>query len=284
MADTAVYDIDRVVWSRLEYRATKLLITASSQVEISVERADAARARWSTPSRGTPLLPAGDEVVRITLGSQLLGKRSDLDLWLDPSTGDAFQRSQLERGRKLRHNRHRSIRFTDIGVLSSTHRATEETVDRSYEQWNVTESFETYPLELPRGAGVSEPSGLFYLLTVAELEKPGDQTSIHVFSKGQVMRVTLAAEEWTELEVDYLRVESSVPEGKRLEERRRVLRIRLHGQPLVDHDSGVDFEFLGLEGDVEVFLEPEGRFPVQISGDIKRAGRGHIRLQRVVMR
>ena len=284
LAAGSSYDPSRVQWSRLEFRASKLLVTASSEVEISSQPSTRARRQWLTPNQGTPVEPSGPEVIHVELGSKLLGKTSDLDLWLDPVSGAAFQRTQLETGKKVRHHRHRSLRFTDEGVLSSTYRATEETVDRPYDQWTQSESFETYPLNLPRQEVVGEPSGLFYLLAVAPLEGPGDQALTYVFSKGQVMRVMLAVEEWTEVGVDHLVSGPSLPDEARVKERRRVMRIRLDGQPLVDHDSGVDFEFLGLKGDVEVFLDPERRYPVQISGDIKRAGRGNVRLQRVVLK
>ena len=284
MAENTEFDSARIQWSRLEFRASKLLITASSEVEISREPSAPAIDQWLSPSGAKPLMPTGQEVIRVVLGSELLGKTSDLSLWLDPATGAAFQRTQLETGKKVRYNRHRSLRFADGGVLSSTYRATEETVDKPHHDWTLTENFDTFPLSLPRDAVVGEPSGLFYLLAVADLSQPGDQTLTHVFSKGQVMRVTLAVEEWTEIGVDYRVSGSSMPDDQRVKGRRKLMRIRLDGQPLVDDDSGVDFEFLGLKGDVEVFLDPERRFPVQISGDIKRAGRGHVRLQQVVFK
>ena len=280
MAENTKYDPDRVGWSKLEFRASKFLIKGNSQIEITTVSSVGAGIDWQTPTQGAPLMPRGSDVIRIHLSSQLLGKISELDLWIDPVTGAAFQRTQLETGKKTRHNRHRSLRFTNTGVSSSTYRATDETVGEPYEQWTLTE---TFSLNLTRDAMLTEPSALFYLLAVTNLEKPGDQVTIHVFSKGQVMRVTLAVEERTEVGVDYLESSSSRHEDLRVKGRREVLRIRLDGRPLEEGDSGVDFEFLGLKGDVEVFLDPEGRFPVQISGDIKRAGRGHVRLQRVVL-
>ena len=283
-AGSSTYDAERLRWERLEFRASKLLITASSEVEVSTEPATLSQVEWLTPAQNTALMPTTSEIIRVRLGSQLLGKSSDLDLWLDPTSGAAFQRNQLETGKKTRHHRRRSLRFTNTGVLSSTHRATEETVDKSYEEWALTESFATFPLSLPRDAVVGEPSGLFYLLAVAELGGPGDETLTHVFAKGQVMRIALAVEEWTEMGVDFRESDPRSSDGRRVKERRRVMRIRLHGQPLEDTDSGVDFEFLGLKGDIEVFLDPKSRFPVQISGDIKRAGRGHVRLQKVVLK
>jgi len=278
------YDVARVRWSRLEFRASKLLLTASSVVEIGTGSSAEARTEWLQPVRGTPLMPTGSEVVRIGLDSQLLGKTSELDLWVDPSSGAAFQRMQSEVGKKVRHHRHRSLRFTHTGVSSATYRANDATVAKPFDQWTLTESFATYPKNLSPQDVVSEPSVLFYLLAVAQLDEPGDQVATHVFSKGQVMRVNLVVEERTTIRADYVVSGAASGSEERVEGRKEALRIRLDGRPLIDGDSEMDFEFLGLKGDVEVLLDPEGRFPLQINGDIKRAGRGRIRLQRVVLK
>ena len=284
MARDDAYDAGRIRWSRLEFRVAKLLLTASAVVEIGTEPSAMARSEWLQPIRGKPVMPAGSEVVRIDLDSQLLGKTSELDLWVDPSTGAAFQRTQLEVGNKVRHHRHRSLRFADTGVLSATYRATDTTVDKTFEHWALTESFVTYPLNLPRWAAVSEPSALFYVLAVAQFDDPGDQITTHVFSKGQVMRVNLVMEERTRIRVDYVVSGAAAGSEQRVEGRKEALRIRLDGRPLIDGDSEMDFEFLGLQGDVEVLLDPEGRFPLQINGDLQRVGRGRIRLQRAALR
>lgn len=283
MARDGAYDAGRVGWSRLEFRASKLLLTASSVVEIGTESSAEARTDWLQPVRGTPLMPTGSEVVRLELDSQLLGKTSELDLWVDPSTGAAFQRTQSEVGKKVRHHRHRSLRFTHTGVSSATYRANDATVDKPFDQWTLTESFATYPKNLSPQDAVSEPSVLFYLLAVAQLDDPGDQVSTHVFSKGQVMRVTLVVEERTRMRVDYVVSGAASESEQRVEGRQEALRIRLDSRPLIDGDSETDFEFLGLKGDVEIFLDRQGRFPLQISGRIKRLGRGHVRLRRVVL-
>ena len=41
------------------------------------------------------------------------------------------------------------------------------------------------------------------------------------------------------------------------------------------------FSFMGLKGDFEIYIDPARRIPVQVSGQIARIGKIHIRLQAV---
>lgn len=279
VADSGSFDPTRVRWSQLDFRASKLAVTATSEVEIRTEPASLAAIRWLESSKGRPVTPEVSEVVRIQLRSVVLGKSSDLDLWIDPLSGAAIQRTQLETGKKVRHNRHRSLRFTDTGVFNSTFRATEETMDRPFEEWAVSEAFETFPVSLTPGVVVTEPSALFYLLATAHLDEKGDAILIHVFSKKRVMRVRLAVLGSTEIRVDY--TETADAGQRQIKGRQEVVRIRLESSPVGSDGSDRSFEFLGLRGDVEIFLEPARRIPLQISGNIRYVGKGHVRLQRV---
>jgi len=279
VAESSRFDPTRVRWSQLDFRASKLAVTATSEVEIRTEPASRAVDQWLESSTGRPVTPQESEVVRIQLRSVVLGKSSDLDLWVDPLSGAAIQRTQLETGKKVRHNRHRSLRFTDTGVFQSTYRAKEETVDRPFREWALSEDFVTFPEGMTRGVVVTEPSALFYLLAVADLDEKGDAILTHVFSKNRVMQVRLAVLGWTEIQVDY--TETADAGQRQVKGRQKVVRIGLEGSTLGGLGSDRDFEFLGLRGDVEVFLEPARRIPLQISGNIRYVGKGHVRLQRV---
>lgn len=279
VAESPVFDPDRVRWSQLDFLASKFAVTATSEVQMRTESASAAASRWLRPPTGQPVIPQSSDVVRVELRSEVLGKSSQLDLWVDPISGAAMQRTQLETGKKVRHNRHRSLRFTDTGVFNSTYRAEDDTVGEPYKEWSLSESFEPYPVGLGRGSTVTEPSALFYLLAVADLNAAGDRITIPVFSKNRVMQVELAVRGKTEIEVDYIEVKDS---GERnVKGRQEVVRVRLAGTPVGPGGTDKDFEFLGLRGDVEIFLEPARRIPLQISGKIRYVGKGHVRLQRV---
>jgi hypothetical protein len=133
----------------------------------------------------------------------------------------------------------------------------------------------------PGGLVVTEPSALFYLLASADLSAVGDVVTTHVFSKNRLIQVDLTVTAVERLEVDY--VEVSPPLERRVRGAKDLLRIILDGTPLGEGEADDDFELLGLRGNVVVFLDPEVRAPVQVSGKIKYAGKGNVRLQRVVL-
>ena len=272
-------DPERIAWTALSYRARKLTVTATSRVSLTRQPAAVAASGWLLPSEGRPIEPLGSDVVRIELDSHILGKRSSLELWVEPETAAAFQRVQLETGKKTRHNRHRSLRFTDRGVFNATFRADEESVDQPFTEWPLTEVFEPYPMPVEKASTVLEPSGLFYFLAVADLETRADARRLLVFSKGRLLEVRVVSEGRRTLRVEYTRVSNG--RSLEVEGEQETLHLRLSGRPISGEGDEKSFEFLGLRGEVELFLDPEYRFPVEIRGNIRYAGKGRVRLERV---
>ena len=91
----------------------------------------------------------------------------------------------------------------------------------------MSESFKPHPESLERGSAVTEPSALFYLLAVADLDQDGDRVVTFVYSKNRIMRVELVVQGTTEIEVDYTEITDA---GERnVEGRQEVVRIRLDG-------------------------------------------------------
>lgn len=167
---------------------------------------------------------------KLELDSLVLGRRSQLDLWVDPVSGAAFQRTQLERGHKVRHNRHRSLRFTHEGVFNATYRASDDTVDKPFEEWPLSETLEPFPDGMSRRAVVTEPSALLYLLAAGDLDQVGETMTTLVFSKNRVMQIRLVVVDLTEIKVDY--TEDSDAGSKPIRGRREVVRIRLESTPM----------------------------------------------------
>ena len=53
--------------------------------------------------------------------------------------------------------------------------------------------------------------------------------------------------------------------------------------PEGESDKG-EFKLLGLEGDIDLFLEPETRAPLRVDGKIKIVGGVRLRLQRAILK
>ena len=93
------------------------------------------------------------------------------------------------------------------------------------------------------------------------------------------MKVDRTVWETTSIKVGYTEVSSTG--SREVKGRQEVMRILLAGRALGEGGSNRDFEFLGLRGDVEIYLERTRRIPVLITGDIRYVGKGKVRLQRV---
>ena len=118
--DTASFE-QRIGWEKIEFRARKFIIGASSVMEWSVLNTEASGVEWIEPGglaevEGTPIAP-GATVLRITYNSALLGTHYHTVLWIDPETGAVLQYETSRDGKKAKH---RIYRFTDKGAFQRT--------------------------------------------------------------------------------------------------------------------------------------------------------------------
>ncbi len=171
----------------------------------------------------------------------------------------------------------------DGGVWAQTRRPTEAELGSENTKWSrVDQHLNTFPKGIGNGLVITEPAALFYIVSAADLTDKGDTVDIHVYSKNHVMKVQLKVEEMTQIKVDYLEESTS---GKRaVKGNANVRRISLDGSPADPGAHEGDFEFMGLQGDINLYVDQKTRVPVQISGKIKKAGKGNVRLQRVVLK
>ena len=275
------YDAGTITWSRLEFQVTKLGITATSEISLRTGSVAEIGSDLRPIPDGGELQPRRSQVAVLTLESQALWRSSTLDLWFDPTDAAALQRVQLETGKAARRNRYRLLRFTGHSAYSLTRKATEDEVGKPHEEWSqVNEWTIDYPRRVPRG--VTTPSALFYILSAGNLSQPGDTLQLYLFSKSRLMELDLEVLGRAEIDSDYVQIVAG--EESALQETVSTIEISLDGRPVDGGEGEESFEFLGLRGDVRIYLEPRLRIPVQVSGAIKVVGPGDVKLKRVVRR
>lgn len=269
------FDPSRVTWSGLQYEAGKIGITLGTHLDL--DRGPVGGALIEPPE-GSAKMPGSSGAWHLSIESRLLKRGDLLELWFDPADGSTFQRSELETGGKGKGDRIRIYRYTAEGIYQVTREPPETGPRPDPENWAKTDDyFARYPAELPAGTAVTQPAALFYLMSVAELSSPGDRIEAHVFSKGKVWRVKIEVLGTTQLDVDYKDGEKTVDGPV------DALELSLDGQPAVGQaEAGEGFVFLGLTGDKRIFLSPTLRVPLQITGTIKHAGSGTVKLRSVV--
>jgi hypothetical protein len=270
-------DPSRVGWRRLEFSASKFGLTTTSWVTFElVPAAEAAEQLIAAAEGGRALAPAGDSTGLLGIGSQLFSRRTDGRLLFDPADGTALQRVQHESGKR---DRYKVYRFTEEGVYTVWRYPEDGEAELLPQRWSDRrDAVDAYPQPLPDL--VTEPSSLFYLVSAGDLERVGDRLEVLAFSKHQVYRVSATVEAVERIEVDY--VEEGPGGQRRVKGTTDALRIALAANSRTG--DGEPLNLIGLEGDVNLYLERRHRAPVLVTGKVKVVGRVNVRLQRLVVR
>ena len=274
----ASHDPGRVAWSRLELEATKFFLTARSEVELAVRPSAQARAELLAPAQGQGLAPRGAESGLLDIRTRVLSRTSKVRFWFDPADARALQRSSHDVSKKKL--RHRTYRYTRGGVFSHTLRPANGEADRPYADWSRVDDRLVVVPPAP-GPALTEAAGLLYLVPAGDFNAPGDRQRLRVFSRGQAREVDVAVIGRERMKVDYVEVSGAGERdvGGQVE----ALRITVRPRTAAGEDKG-DFKLLGLQGDIDLYIEPRTRVPLLVSGKIEIAGTVRLRLRRAVLR
>jgi hypothetical protein len=272
LGDNRTLRAERVHWDRLTLEARKFFLSADSTIRLTILDRKQANAQLIEPRQGEPIA-LGTRAVRIDFLTNLIGRSTDTAVWMDPVNGAALQYEAYDRGSKYRY---RVYRYTDSGAYQTTRQPLEGEKDLSWQDWSDTsEGFRQYPSDV-QGNVIVEPAGLLYILAASNLSDPGDRLEFFGYMGNDIVRVVLSVDERSIVEADFKTTGSTGHQRCRGD--LSTLRIRVNGYRVSD-GSDAGFDFLGLEKDVEVFLDPVSRLPAQITGRIRILGRLTIRLK-----
>lgn len=272
--------VPEVSWRRLEFHASKLMVKARAHVELSQH--DAARAHDLLLDRAGqadhPRSPRGPRVLALEVGSSFLGRHSTTSLLLDPTDNAALLREQVETGKRQRL---KLYRFCADGVYSRRVTPRDDT-EQSLEPAGWTNVVEEH-LDHQSGQAVVDPAALFYVLSVAEPKAYSGGQTLQVFSKGEVHQVAVRfeAEEDLDVRFDLLpALEQSMGDtaGPGIETVDR--RVRALHYTLRPADDAHALELLGLEGELEIWIDAERRLPVLVTGKVSPVGRVAVKLRK----
>ena len=258
-------------WSTLKFRARKLFVSARMDIQLSLLEGSEAAAKVSQPFEGEGIEPSGDCVALLNIRSRMAGKKSRLELFLDPANSAAIQYFKWELGDK---DQFKDYRFTTTGMARRKVEPLAGEAAQPVEAWShVRTEFRPLP-EAAVGRPISEPTALPYLISSANLREPGDTFEFYVFSDYDVYRVTGTASGWVDSRVDFKTAEGRVKGEMSL------LEIRFGGEPVGSAGDG-EFELFGLSGDIRALVDVTRQIPVEVQGKMKVLGRVKFRLERV---
>jgi len=266
---TGILDPGRVGWRRAVFHASKFLIKAKSSAELSFDSPADLEHELLKVDVDTPIPPAMN-TARLTYIADGLGRHSETTLLMNPITAAAIQYETYEPGK-----RRRIYRFMETGAFQRTWRPTHSEEKMLPDEWtDRSEDFRPYPDD-PLGNPVIDPIGLLFIIAAADFGASGYENELLALNRNKVSRIVFMADGLTDIDVNF-----SVTHG---DEQRRckgaisALHIRVNAKPY-GSQTEAEFDFMGLQSDVSIFLDPETRLPLLVTGRAKIVGKLKIRL------
>ncbi len=274
----------QVVWKRLAYQGKHFLGKVETTVSLTELSALAAQKVLISIPEGSPLQvsPAPVKVIDVQSAVNPLFGGPDFtgsQAWFSPGDAAALQRIRYRKGDDIWQN---TYRFTEKGVYRLRKKPGHgEQKNLAPERWtNTKESFYPYQDKRPGSQVVMEPTGLLYLASARAFREEAAPRSLYVFDRKQLHEVKVQVSGRLRLKVSY--IEKNQKNDMRREGMTDTLKISFKPRALALPDQPPEeFSFMGLRGDFEIYIDAATAIPVQISGQISRIGKVHIRLQAV---
>jgi len=269
-------DPSRVKWSSLHYKSYVLFFPMNVKARLTELSQTDSKSALLIPKQGQGTMPQADPTYRIDIDSKLMGRDSFISLWFDPD-GNAFQRTQTDTGSKQRV---KTYRILTNGYYSREIKPKENEKALSPNQWTqIGEGYKTFNKLPPTHEIVAEPTALYYLVSASALTKPGDKFQKLIFTKYGIYQLNLHAVDYQVMDTNYIQQRG---ENKQtIQGEYQTLHIKMNAVPI--DPSGTDkFDFLGLKGDIHLYLDPVSRVLLQISGKADIIGHTDITLKHVV--
>jgi len=275
LASAGDFDPAKVKWSQLSFRTYVLFFTLEATVNLQkLTPAEAKSALLQVPDHnGVP--PNQDFIYLLNSHTAKFGRDSSLKLWFE---GDLtpLQRTEIETGRK---NIVRTYRFLPDGVYRRDLTPTETEKHKQPDQWtnHSTQNY-SYPADMPP-LKMTDNSAIFYAVSAASLVKKGDSVVFLTFDKKHINEVKLLCQGFADIEVDY--TEQSDSGNRHVYGNVKALRVSLQSKPLGKDIDNKDFMFLGVKGDISIYLDPQYHIPLRVSGKADYVGHTDINLTHV---
>ncbi len=128
-----------------------------------------------------------------------------------------------------------------------------------------TVSFYEYPDEVAGCDTISDPSLIFYILSTHETGRQQKPFEICIFGKKQLHRLSIRQEDSSPLQVSYKT--RSLSQEATVKDQITPFVFSITPDTLApDNREPEIFSFLGLHKDIRIYMDPEKRLPVRISG------------------
>ncbi len=273
-----------VEWVALHYQAKKLLMKARATIEVDLLDSPALESGLREIPNGQKGISAKGKNLCIRIASDLpFGKFEEESIWIRASTGAALQADKLVSGRK---NYRKIQRYGEDGYYQwRSHPENKAEKKLEPASWSML-STEFFPFQPKPGnaMAVSDSSTLIFQIAAARLDLPGAQMKTVINVKGELVELVFTARNLEKLKAQWIDTTSSATEEVvKLNRQAQLLRrVTATATQLskIQEDADVDIGFLGIQGNLEVFvLEGDGT-PAIIVGKTKRLGEIRVKLMK----
>ncbi len=273
----------RVSWTQLRFGASKFFLSATATMGVEQVPADQARSDLRSPPQGTPLDLGTGCLTKITVATKMpFGRSEHVTVWIDPSTGAAEQYEKVASGGSPYHKIGRYTR--DGYYLWRTSPADAQESSRPPSAWSHRKShFSSWGGELPKGAVVTDPYALLFLISAASRGEPGTTMPAYVYADGHLIELKVADKGTTRTHVSFTESWEGGSRNRKGEVSAQVVRVSAAGT--AGHGGGdVNLGFLGMRGALTILLDPASGVPLAVKGDVEHLGELEARLEKVELR
>ena len=262
-------------WSQLHFEASQALQQISTEVSLM----PVSDPRLIEGTMSDPIQAASDSILLATakVRAKLLFKTKKWTgrVWFDGVSGAVLQRVRLKPGDDASR---KSFRFGQKGVERFVDRPrSRDEADLSPDAWSKTKRhYFPYPMPSSGCDVVSDP--LLLLVSASSLDIDKDTSKrICVFNKKTLYYVELKAEKREELQTAY--VLKMKERQVKTESPVTAIKVRISAKPIDPKaPSRDDFEFLGLGGQLFLWVDAERRIPLIVTGELSPVGQVSIGL------
>lgn len=272
-----------VAWTELHYRARKLLLTATAAAHLETVPAERATGDLRRSPAGPGRAPSGPCVAVLTLVSDVpVGRDERATAWLDAVDGGILQVDKVATGRGAFR---KVFRFGDAGFFmwrSAPADGREEAGDAA--GWSRRKTASITVAHPEDGGVLTDSYALLYQLSLVPRERAGAVRRAVMFADDRLAEVSFAAGGLSLREVDHT---VAWPGGRDRRRGDRLLRqVTVAAAPFGATSAGdqVDLGFLGMKGELTVWLDMETGVPVEMEGRAEAVGRLRVTLEHATLR
>ena len=276
-------DKTTVPWKHLSFKGKEFFAKLAAEVELTSPSKSELDTIFIPSPQGIPIAitKSGALIIDTKISVKSIFAKVKLQniAWFDPVTLSTMQYVRQRIGLK---DAKKIYRFTDKGVF----RLTKQPIDKNQiiqlpEKWSViNERFYPYDQEKKGCVNITVPMPVIYLISaskVSDFEKP---VTICVFNKKETIYLDIQKESVETVQLNHIEIKGDEVIQRNASILAEVLSLK--ARSVASGQTMNNFTFVGLQGNIKIYIDPESRVPVQLSGDYQGLGEIKLKLRQMV--